>query len=308
MGSVTSDPLPSELVETVQLLRELQAKATPGPYRAHDHNDMARLGEDPEKWMGYAWVGRITKQSEPDGRFDAGWLDRDSRKDASKEYRERASVDAHFVAEALNALPALLDLIERLTSAPAGWQLVPIEATDEMLDAVARKWIGDVDTVQQLRRNLAEDWLSMLSTAPSPSPVARVPDRELARRVFIEVAREDGENHAADSLESGTAQDDDGHRTILNAMVRFAALFSASPSGGWQPIETAPKDGTHVLLWDGFAVFEGFNNWSFDGQQRHDNWCTVGPSPRPHVTVWQPLPNPPSDSSETSGDDVGGGR
>lgn len=119
MPSPTSQ---EELVATVARLRELMAKATPGPYRAHDHNDMARLGEDPEKWMGYAWVGRITKQSEPDGRFDAGWLDRDSRKDASREYRERASVDAHFVAEALNALPALLDLIERLTSAPAGWR------------------------------------------------------------------------------------------------------------------------------------------------------------------------------------------
>lgn len=32
-------------------LRELLAKATPGPYRAHDHHNMGRVGEDPNKWI-----------------------------------------------------------------------------------------------------------------------------------------------------------------------------------------------------------------------------------------------------------------
>lgn len=94
-------------------LRGLLRMATPGPYRAHDHADMAQFGDDPAKWMGYAWVGRITKDSTPDGRFDAGWADMDRRKDASKEYRERASDDAHLIAEALNAPPALLEERER---------------------------------------------------------------------------------------------------------------------------------------------------------------------------------------------------
>lgn len=89
-------------------LTALRDAATPGPYRAHDHNDMARVGEDPEKWIGYGWVGRITKDSTPDGRFDAGWLKADRRKDAHKEYRTRASADVHFVTEVLNALPELL--------------------------------------------------------------------------------------------------------------------------------------------------------------------------------------------------------
>ncbi len=116
--------------ETLEQLRELMLAATPGPYRAHDHNDMARLGENPEKWIGYAWVGRITKDSEPDGRFDAGWLDRDSRDDGSKEYRERASADAHFVAAALNALPDLLSEREHLLARVGELEAEKAEAGD----------------------------------------------------------------------------------------------------------------------------------------------------------------------------------
>lgn len=140
--------------ETRDRLRELRSKATPGPYRAHDHNDMARLGEDPVKWLGYAWVGRITKQSEPDGRFDAGWLDRDSRGDACKEYRMRASADAHFVAEALNALPDLLDYIDTLEGRsgelPPSLAVSPNipwhEQTDEQLRAERDYWVQQVES------------------------------------------------------------------------------------------------------------------------------------------------------------------
>lgn len=107
----------SQYAALIERLRELLEKATPGPYRAHDHRGMARVGADPADWIGYAWVGRITENSGPNGAFDARWLDADRRKDACKEYRERAEHDVALVAEALNALPVLLDAIASLEAA-----------------------------------------------------------------------------------------------------------------------------------------------------------------------------------------------
>jgi hypothetical protein len=167
-------------------LRELLEVATPGPYRAHDHNDMARLSEDPEKWIGYAWVGRITKSSEPDGRFDAGWLDLDRRKDASKEYRERASDDAHFVTEALNALPSLLTEIERLTAEnftlaagaciyPNGDGLIGDERGNAVCakDATIGRLKSELTTAREALKPFANWAVSRLSEMSKHQPDAR---------------------------------------------------------------------------------------------------------------------------------------
>lgn len=122
MAEYEKDPISMTVPPDGAALRalvELGEKATPGPYRAHDHNGMAKVGEKPADWVGYAWVGRVTKNSNPDGTFDAGWANMDRRKDGHKEYRERASVDAHFVAAACNfvrdALPALLEALSETT-------------------------------------------------------------------------------------------------------------------------------------------------------------------------------------------------
>lgn len=61
----------------------------------------------------------------------------------------------------------------------------------------------------------------------------------------------------------------------------------------WQPIETAPKDGTHVQLYRPVIQFVGF--WGGDNSK----WCAVAPgqpSLRPLPTHWKPLSNPPEDS------------
>ena len=60
----------------------------------------------------------------------------------------------------------------------------------------------------------------------------------------------------------------------------------------WQPIETAPRDGSEILLWDkefeACAVgyfFEPFAQWvAFPG-------CTEEVNP----THWMPLPQPPEE-------------
>ena len=56
-------------------------------------------------------------------------------------------------------------------------------------------------------------------------------------------------------------------------------------AGGWQPIDTAPKDGTFVLLLsDESEIYFG----RFLGVE----W-DVGFDPTPEFTHWMPLPTPP---------------
>ena len=72
----------------------------------------------------------------------------------------------------------------------------------------------------------------------------------------------------------------------------------------WQPIETAPRDGTHVLLggWDG--VF----GWSTEGRfiEHDNNWWALNNDPSDHwgralePTAWQPLPPPPAAQCDTA--------
>ena len=60
----------------------------------------------------------------------------------------------------------------------------------------------------------------------------------------------------------------------------------------WQPIETAPKDGTWVLTWTHLAGFDNeYMTMSFD----HISDCGwVGGSMKDlHPEYWQPLPEPP---------------
>jgi len=69
----------------------------------------------------------------------------------------------------------------------------------------------------------------------------------------------------------------------------------------WQPIETAPKDGTPILLalrapWSRIALarwFEPWRNWQ-EGEHlpdpNIDDFCGIGSAVPTH---WQPLPAPP---------------
>lgn len=67
--------------------------------------------------------------------------------------------------------------------------------------------------------------------------------------------------------------------------------------GEWQPIETAPKDGTEVDVWvadgtgGGYRIADAYwcasrERWRFNGQI-HDIAWTDDP------THWMPLPSPP---------------
>lgn len=56
---------------------------------------------------------------------------------------------------------------------------------------------------------------------------------------------------------------------------------------GWQPIETAPKDGTEILTWDGQDA--KILRWALG---RWDDWGEMPGALLP-PTHWMPLPEPP---------------
>jgi len=77
-------------------------------------------------------------------------------------------------------------------------------------------------------------------------------------------------------------------------------------AGDWQPIETAPKDGTWVLLWwketptgaecfDEWSPEQAVGKWHYDCWMRCSEYC-VGGTP----TAWQSLPNPPAKEGKQS--------
>lgn len=76
---------------------------------------------------------------------------------------------------------------------------------------------------------------------------------------------------------------------------RLEAFRKTTPA--WQPISTAPKDGTEVLLIGRFttdlplAVSRCIGRW-FLTQSDGRGWWTVNALPF-YPTLWQPLPSPP---------------
>jgi hypothetical protein len=69
----------------------------------------------------------------------------------------------------------------------------------------------------------------------------------------------------------------------------------------WQPIETAPKDGTHFLTWDSFY---GIRKGRHYARSDHDDWLSYldafGNSHKGgmRATHWRPLPAPPASEGE----------
>jgi hypothetical protein len=89
---------------------------------------------------------------------------------------------------------------------------------------------------------------------------------------------------------------------IKDAAAEIRRLRGLAQTGQqWQPIETAPQDGTPVIVWDdpvrGEAYFEtGDKAWW---------WTNTGPGDYVgdaiYPTLWQPLPALPDTSTDRSG-------
>jgi hypothetical protein len=70
-----------------------------------------------------------------------------------------------------------------------------------------------------------------------------------------------------------------------------AAIAAWNQRSAWQPIETAPRDGTKILAWDGDEWLVAWccqgSGWISDELQE---WH---PGEREYPTHWQPHPSPP---------------
>lgn len=66
--------------------------------------------------------------------------------------------------------------------------------------------------------------------------------------------------------------------------------------GDWKRIETAPKDGTRILVWERGRIFEVSWGDAFlaDSNGPIFGWMTEGTSEK-HPSHWMPLPEPPHD-------------
>ena len=98
----------------------------------------------------------------------------------------------------------------------------------------------------------------------------------------------------------------DNIRAHVDAVCHRLKAPSTAPADGWQPIETAPKDGTRVDLWfydDGEGYRFADARWMEDhvlGYEWHvhrldtDQWEPIGElGTLCYATHWQPLPAPP---------------
>lgn len=76
-------------------------------------------------------------------------------------------------------------------------------------------------------------------------------------------------------------------KVIVKALSAYEAVKT---NNGWIPIETAPRDETEILTWDGSYIRVATHAWD-------DEW-SQGSDPSHTPTHWMPLPKPPTSETE----------
>ena len=127
--------------------------------------------------------------------------------------------------------------------------------------------------------------------------ILHITDRERTQAAVIR-ALESARDEMDKRIEALTVE-------LAEQRLRFVAAFGQEQERGWQPIETAPRDGTEFLMTNGVNVssgqwFAGDNGTcDYDGapncDEKEAGWMDWSGGMQPDPTHWQPLPPPPTD-------------
>lgn len=103
--------------------------------------------------------------------------------------------------------------------------------------------------------------------------------------------------------------DDKRWHELLAERPDLASALASDPRGGgasgWQPIETAPRDGTRIILaWGGRSVV-GYYLDNSRTQYPWQGWKVPSLEDHPggQPTDWQPFPAPPATLTQGAGDE-----
>lgn len=109
---------------------------------------------------------------------------------------------------------------------------------------------------------IIEDWkyaellaeIQRLTFALAETLALEMQNKETITRLLIELTNSRSNDRQAMSYLSQIREIVGGDD--FPDMVRRVALLAATPSSGWQPISTAPKDGTRIIGWCGSEGYE----------------------------------------------------
>lgn len=125
-------------------------------------------------------------------------------------------------------------------------------------------------------------WCAALS-APAPAPAEPVAIEDLAHRIAWRYKKSSDPHHS------------DTYTFNRATLLQFAAALAAPAApAGWQPIETAPKDGTQIAL----ATHKTAHAGRWQQRMYGDNWWMSGDYVAAFSTInppthWMPLPAAP---------------
>lgn len=236
-------------------------------------------------------------------------------------YGKNASADA-WNRRALPSLPSDIDgLVEELERGLEGTSDGPWHTHRRSYDIVVRnadhyllrteQW-GRLEPADAAQMKANAEHVARCSPANIRKLIAALRARQapegvveaVAKAIFDTWAKFKGVDGTWEEALQGHFEGSDtypaAHEIVELARLEARAALSAMPSGaGWQPIDTAPKDGKTILAAHKHAIFTVY--WEAEGDTDTDEpgWCDGDMNRYEELTTynpthWMPLPAPPA--------------